>query len=333
MNTSYRATRRILLSTLTLAVASAATPVWAQSPDVSNYPSKPITLIVPFAAGSVTDILARIVGQRLGDSLGQSVIVENKAGADGNIGAGYAAAAAPDGYTIMMGPASTNAINPSLHKGLKFNAMKDFAPITNVASMPNVLVVGPEVPVKNVPEFIEAAKKGDYSFASSGAGGSMHLSGELFKNTAKIPEFLHVPYKGGSAPVTDVMAGRVTSMFCNLPLCLPHIQAGKLRALAVTSSTRTPLLPDVPTMEEAGLPGYDVSGWFGLFAPTGVPKPIIQKLNKEVVQILQDPKVKQQLLAQGAEPIGDSPEDFGAFVQKEHARWAKVIQDAGITPQ
>lgn len=333
MTNSFIASRRIFGASLALVLAIAATPARAQAAASESYPTRPITMVVPFAAGSVTDILARIVAQRLGDALGQSVIVENKAGADGNIGAAYAAAAAPDGYTLMMGAASTNAINPSLHKNLKFNAIKDFVPITNVASMPNVLVVGPDVPARNVKEFIQAAKTGQYSFASSGAGGSMHLSGELFKSLAQIPDFLHIPYKGGSAPVTDVMAGRVNAMFCNLPLCLPHIRAGKLRALGVTSGTRTPLLPDVPTIAEAGLPGYEVTGWFGLVAPTGVEPSIVQRLNNEVVTILHEPNVKALLLAQGAEPIGDSSDEFAAFVKKEHDRWAAIIRDAGIAPQ
>lgn len=333
MTYSFRAPRRFFLASTALALTIVAVPVYAQPSAAEGYPNKPLTMVVPFAAGSVTDLLARIVAQPLGDALGQSVIVENKAGADGNIGAAYAAAAKPDGYTLMMGAASTNAINPSLHKNLKFNAIKDFTPITNVASMPNVLVVGSDVSARTVQEFIQAAKTEQYSFASSGAGGSMHLSGELFKSMAQLPDFLHIPYKGGSAPVTDVIAGRVNAMFCNLPLCLPHIRAGKLHALGVTSNTRTPLLPEVPTLAEAGVPGYDVVGWFGLFAPTGVPQPIIDRLNHEVVQILREPKVKALLLAQGAEPIGNSPKEFAAFVQNEHDRWAKIIREAGITPQ
>ena len=332
MNTS-NLVRRTLLTCAFSAMALPAQTVWAASETTADYPSKPVTLVVPFAAGSVTDLLARIVAQKLGESLGQPVVIDNKAGADGNIGAGYAATAAPDGYTLLMGAASTNAINPSLHKNLRFNPLKDFVPITNVASMPNVLVVGPQVSARNVPDFIQAAKKGHYSFASGGAGGSMHLSGELFKSMANIPDFLHVPYKGGSAPVTDVMGGRVNAMFCNLPLCLPHIRAGKLTALAVTSAKRTPLLPDVPTISESGVPGYEVEGWFGLFAPSAVPAPIVEKLQREVVKILRDPKVKESLLAQGAEPIGNTSQEFSAFVVKEHDRWAKTIRDAGITVQ
>jgi tripartite-type tricarboxylate transporter receptor subunit TctC len=309
------------------ALFAAAGQLQAQT---APYPSKPVQVVVPFAAGSVTDLLARIVAQRLGDALGQPFVVDNKAGADGNIGAAYAAAAAPDGYTLLMGAASTNAINPSLHKNLKFNPLRDFAPITNVAAVPNVLVVGPQVPARTVKEFIQSAAKEKYSFASSGAGGSMHLSGELFKVMTNT-DLLHIPYKGGSAPVTDVMGGRVSAMFCNLPLCLPHIRSGKLTALAVTSPRRSPLLPAVPTMAEAGVTGYDVVGWFALFAPAAVPKPIIARINAEVVRILKDPQVREQLLAQGAEPVGDSPEAFAAFVQKEHDRWAKVIRETGIT--
>jgi len=304
---------------------------FAQTP--APYPTKPIQMVVPFAAGSVTDILARIVAQRLGEALGQNVIVDNKPGADGNIGAAFAATAPADGYTLLMGAASTNAINPSLHKNLRFDPLRDFAPITNVATVPNVLVVGPQVSARTVKEFIEAARSQKLSYASSGAGGSMHLSGELFKASTHTPDLLHVAYKGGSAPVTDVMGGRVSAMFCNLPLCLQNIRAGKLTALGVTSPRRSPLLPQVPTIAEAGVPGYNVEGWFGLFAPAAVPKPIVQRLNAEVVRILREPKVKELLLAQGAEPAASSPEEFAAFVKKEHDRWAKIIQDANITLQ
>jgi tripartite-type tricarboxylate transporter receptor subunit TctC len=313
----------------TAALCLAAGPAAAQAP----WPAKPVTVVVPFGAGSVTDLLARTVAQRLTEALGQSFVVDNKAGADGNIGAAFVAAAPADGYTLLMGAASTNAINPSLHKNLKFDAMRDFAPVSNVAAVPNVLVIGPQVAAKNVREFINVATKEKHSYASSGAGGSMHLSGEMFKVMTNTPDLLHIPYKGGSAPVTDVMGGRVSAMFCNLPLCLPHIRSGKLTALAVTSTKRSPLLPEVPTMSEAGVTGYDVVGWFALFAPAATPKPIVQRLNAEVTKMLNDPKVKETLLAQGAEPMPGSPEAFGDFVKKEHDRWAKVIREAGITLQ
>jgi tripartite-type tricarboxylate transporter receptor subunit TctC len=327
---AFQPARRLILGTA-LCLLGSTGAAFAQG--TVPYPSKPIQMVVPFAAGSVTDILARIVAQRLGEALGQNVIVDNKPGADGNIGAAFAAAAPADGYTLLMGAASTNAINPSLHKNLRFDPLRDFAPITNVATVPNVLVVGPQVSARNVKEFIEAARSQKLTFASSGAGGSMHLSGELFKASTRTPDLLHIPYKGGSAPVTDVMGGRVSAMFCNLPLCLQHIRAGKLTALGVTSPKRSPLLPETPTIAEAGVPGYTVEGWFGLFAPAAVPKPIIQRLNAEVVKILNEPKVKEQLLAQGAEPAASSPEEFTAFVKKEHDRWARIIQDANITLQ
>lgn len=321
--------RRLVLGAAVCLLA-AADPALAQS---APWPSRPITIVVPFGAGSVTDQLARIVGQHLSESMGQPVVIENKAGADGNIGAAYVAGATPDGYTLLMGAASTNAINPSLHKNLRFNPLRDFAPITNIAAVPNVLVVGPSVKARSVKDFVQAARTDKYSYASSGAGGSMHLSGELFKVMTKTPDILHIPFKGGSAPVTEVMAGRINAMFCNLPLCLQHIKAGKLTALGVTSPRRTPLLPDVPTIAEAGVPGYEVEGWFGFFAPAAVPKPIIDRLNKEVVAMLKDPKVKEKLLAQGAEPVGGTPEEFAAFVRKEHDRWAKIIAEAGISLQ
>lgn len=320
---------RRLLAVAALCWLGGAGTTFAQSP--ASYPNKPIHMVVPFAAGSVTDILARIVAQRLGEALGQSVVVDNKPGADGNIGAAFVATAPADGYTLLMGAASTNAINPSLHKNLRFDPLRDFAPITNVATVPNVLVVGPQVAARNVKEFIDAARLQKLTFASSGAGGSMHLSGELFKASTRTPNLLHVPYKGGSAPVTDVMGGRVSAMFCNLPLCLQHIRSGKLTALGVTSPKRSPLLPEVPTIAEAGVPGFAVEGWFGLFAPAAVPKPIVQRINAEVVKILQDPKVKEQLLTQGAEPADSAPEQFETFVKMEHDRWAKIIADAGIT--
>ena len=321
--------RRLVLGAAVCLLA-AADPALAQP---APWPSRPITIVVPFGAGSVTHQLARIFGQNLSESLGQPVVIENKAGADGNIGAAYVAGATPDGYTLLMGAASTNAINPSLHKNLRFNPLRDFAPITNIAAVPNVLVVGPSVKARTVKDFVQAARTEKYSYASSGAGGSMHLSGELFKVMTKTPDMLHIPFKGGSAPVTEVMAGRISAMFCNLPLCLQHIKAGKLTALGVTSPRRTPLLPDVPTIAEAGVPGYEVEGWFGFFAPAAVPKPIIDRLNKEVVAMLRDPKVKEKLLAQGAEPVGGTPEEFAAFVRKEHDRWAKIIAEAGITLQ
>lgn len=305
-------------------------PVASAADASANYPNKPIRMVVPFGAGSVTDTLARVVANKLSEAWSQPVVVDNRAGADGNIGTGYVASAERDGYTLLFGAASTNAVNPSLHRNLKFDAMRDFVPVINVASVPNVLVVHPSVPAKSVKDLIDLLHKNHYAFASGGAGGSQHLSAELFMSMTKT-EMLHVPYKGGSPALTDLLAGRVQMMFCNLPLCLQQIRAGKLVALGVTSAKRTPLLPDVPTIAEAGVPGYVVDGWFGLFAPTGVPDAIVKRLNAEVARMLEDTDVRKQLLDQGAVPVSGSPQSFAQFVRAEHDRWAAVIRKANIT--
>lgn len=294
-----------------------------------DWPARPITMVVPFGAGSLTDTLARVVQTQLSKSLGQPVVVENKAGAGGNIGAAFVAAAPKDGYTLLVGPASTNAINPSLYQNLSFDPQRDFAAITNLASVTNVLVVPPSVPARSVKELVALMDKKQMTYASGGAGGSQHLSAELFKSvTGK--DMLHVPYKGMSPAVIDLLTGRVDAMFCNLPVCLPHIRDGKLVALAVTAADRSPLLPGVPTMMQAGIANYAVDGWFGLFAPAGVPPAVIKRLYTEVVSILKDPATTAALRAKGAEPGADSPEAFDAFVAGERKRWAKVIRDANI---
>ncbi len=303
-------------------------PIAAQSQ--GTYPSHPVTMIVPFGAGSTTDVLARIVANGLSARLDVPVIVQNKPGAGGNIGAAIAARATPDGYTLLVGPTSTNAVNPSLFKNLRFDPLKDFRPITNLAKSANILVVHPDVPAKNVSELIALIQEQEYAYASTGNGGSMHLSGELFRTMTK-GKMLHVPYKGGGDALADLLPGRVPMMFCNVPLCLPHITSGKLRALAVTTEKRSALLPEVPTVAESGLPGYDVSGWFGLFVPTGTDEAIVQRLNREVLAILETPDVQKQLLTLGAEPDGSSSQSFTAFVQSEFDKWAKVIKEAGIS--
>lgn len=314
---------------MTLAATVALAPSLAGAQAAEKYPERTVTMIVPFGPGSVTDLLARIAANGLGESLGKSFVVHNKAGAGGNIGAAEVAAAAPDGYTLLIGPTSTNAVNPSLFKNIKFG-IDSFTPISNIAKVPNVLVVHPDVPAKSVSEFIELAKKRELTYASTGNGGSMHLSGELFSNMAGI-KMLHVPYKGGGDALADLLPGRVDAMFCNLPLCLPHIESGKLRALGVTSTQASSLLRNVGPIADQGLPGYEVTGWFGLFAPAGVDAQIVEKLNKGLLAILDNEEVKRQLLAQGAEPDGSSPAEFDKFVRAEHAKWAKVIQEAGIS--
>lgn len=313
----------------TLAVTAVVAPAPAMAQAAAQYPERAITMVVPFGPGSVTDLLARIAAKGMGDSLGQSIVVHNKAGAGGNIGAAEVAAATPDGYTLLVGPTSTNAVNPTLFKDLKFG-LDDFTPISNIATVPNVLVVHPDVPVKTVSEFIELSKQKQLTYASTGSGGSMHLSGEMFTAMSGA-DLMHVPYKGGGAALADLLPGRVDAMFCNLPLCLPHIESGKLRALGVTSTQPSPLLPQVAPIADQGLPGYEVTGWFGLFAPAGVAPEIVGKLNASLLKILDDEDVKKQLLAQGAQPAGGSPADFDKFVRAEHAKWARVIKEAGIS--
>ncbi len=322
-------TRARSFATFALSLAVTITASSVAMGQSAAYPEKPIRIVVPFGAGSVTDQLARTLGSGLSDALQQTVIVENKAGAGGNIGSGQVAASAPDGYTLLMGAASTNAINPSLYKNLKFDPMKDLVPVANVASVTNVLVVNPEVKARSVPELIEALKTGKYSYASGGAGGSQHLSAELFKSMSST-DMMHVPYKGGSEPIPDLISNRVQIMFCNLPVCLPHIKSGKLVALGVTSKTRSPLLPDVPTISESGLPGYSVDGWFALFAPAQVSPEIIARLHEETARLLAKPDVQSLIRRQGAEPNQSTQEEFARFVQAEHDKWAKVIEDANI---
>jgi tripartite-type tricarboxylate transporter receptor subunit TctC len=304
-----------------------AAPVDAQAP---AYPTKPIRLVVPFPPGGATDILARAVAQKLGETWGQSVVVDNRPGAGGNIGTELVAKAAPDGYTLEMGTVGTHAINASLYAKIPYDHVKDFAPVILVAGVPNVLEVNPSVPVNSVQELIAYAKAnpGKLNFASSGAGTSIHLSGELFKVMAGV-QMTHVPYKGSSPALQDLLGGQVQLMFDNLPPSLPQIKAGKLRALAVTSATRAPALPDVPTIAESGLPGFEASSWFGIVAPAGTPPAIIAKLNTEVAKWLASPEGKEKLVSIGANAGGGSPEDFARHIQAETAKWAKVVKESG----
>jgi len=295
-----------------------------------NYPSKPIKMIVPFSVGGTTDILARIIGQELTKAWGQQVIIDNRPGAGGNIGADLVAKSAPDGYTLVMGTVGTHAINASLYKKMPYDTVKDFAPITLVAAVPNVLVVHPAVPAKSVKELIEYAKAnpGKLSFASSGNGTSVHLSGELFKAMAGV-SMTHIPYKGSAPAIIDLMGGQVQLMFDNMPTALPHVKAGRLRALAVTSAKRSPAMPDLPTIAEAGVAGYEAESWFGVLAPAGTPSAIVTKLNGEIVRILGLPEIKERLLSQGAEPVGNSPEQFAAHITAEMAKWGNVVKASG----
>jgi tripartite-type tricarboxylate transporter receptor subunit TctC len=321
--------RRLTLGGLALAAVAAATPFAVQA---QAYPTKPVTVIVPFAAGGTTDILARVVGQALNKELGQSVIVDNRAGAGGNIGAALAAKAPADGYTLFMGTVGTHAINQSLYRKLPFDPIKDFQPLTRVAMVPNLLVANPGKPYKNVKELIAYARAnpGKVNFGSSGSGSSIHLSGELFKSMAGV-QMVHVPYKGSAPAVTDLLGGQIDIMFDNMPSAIQHVRNGKLRPLAVTTAKRSPELPDVPTITEAGVPGYEATSWFGMFAPANTPAPVVAKLNAALVKVLADPEVRKKLAEQGAEPYSEKPEQFAEFIRKEAAKWSKVVKDSGAS--
>lgn len=315
-------------SSIIKAILAASSLAFAMTTAHAAYPERPVTLVVPYTPGGVTDALARTVAKSLSDRLNQPVIVENRAGGGANIGAAVVAKAAPDGYTLLMGSAATHAINASLYKKLTYDHVKDFAPITLVAEVPNILVVHPSVPANNVQELIAYAKSrpGKLNFGSSGAGGTIHLSGELFKTMAGV-EMMHVPYKGSSPAVTDLIAGQTQLMFDSS--VVPHIKSGKLRALGVTSAKRSAALPDVPTIAEAGLPGYEATAWFGVLAPAGTPQDVIQRLNTELNAVLREPGVQNWMKSQGFEVMGGSTEAFAEHIKKETAKWARVVAASG----
>ena len=318
-----------MIRTILLCVGCALSLV-ASGAGAQAWPTKPIKWVVPFAPGGTTDILARTVGEKLQTALGQPVVIENKPGAGGGVGAEFTARAAPDGYTIMGGTISTHAINASLYSKLPYDPVKDFVPITLLARLPNMLVVYPGIPASNVQELIALLKAnpGKYTFASSGNGTSQHLSGELFKSMAGV-DMQHIPYKGSPPALQDVVGGQVTMTFDNITTAWPLAKAGKLRALAVTTSTRSSIAPDVPTLAESGLPGFEVGSWQGVFAPAGTPPEIVKRLNTEIVKILKLPDVREKLGALGAEPVGNSPEEFATMVKVEVVKWADVVKKSG----
>ena len=294
------------------------------------YPAKAIRFVVPFPAGGPLDISARAIGQKLTEVWKQPVIIDNRPGAGGNIGADNVAKSAPDGYTILMGAVSTHAINPSLYSKMPYDAIRDFAPITLVTTVPNVLVVHPSVPAKHVRELIALAKSrpGQLNFASGSTGSTGHLAGELFKTMAKV-DMVHVPYKGAAPAVTDLIAGHVSIMFDNLASALPQIKGGRTRALAVTTLSRSTMIPDLPTIDESGLKGFDLSTWFGIFAPAGVPSTILSALHLEITRALGAADLRNRLASIGAQPTPNTPEAFAAFIKAEHAKYAKVIKVSG----
>ena len=293
------------------------------------YPAKPIRVVVAFAPGGIADFSARSVSPKLAESLGVPVVVENRPGAGGVTGAEIVAKSPPDGYTLLVTSIS-HAINPSVRKNLPFDSVRDFAAVTLITDAPNLLVLHPSLPAKSVRELaaLARARPGQISCASSGAGTSTHLSGELFKALARI-DIVHVPYKGGGPAVIDLIGGHVQMMFSTLPSVLQQVRAGKLRGLAVTGARRFPAAQEFPTMVEAGIAGYEVSGWSGLFAPAGTPREAVGRVAGEVAKVLRAPELKERFFAQGAEPIGNSPEAFSAFVNSEIAKWKKVVEFSG----
>ncbi len=305
---------------------SIASQAYAQS-----WPIKPIRLVVPFPPGGATDIFARQIGQKLTERLSQSIIIENQAGAGGNIGTGNVARASADGYTLLLSPGSTLAINPVLFSKVPFDPVKDFAPISDLVVTPYVIVVHPSVPARNLNELIKLAKlkPGGLTYASSGIGQATHLAGVVF-NIQAGSSMLHVPYKGAGPATADLLGGQVSMMFANLGSMLPYIKAGKVFPLAVTTLQRNSLLPDVPTVSESGLQGYEVSEWFGMLAPAGTSPSIIKKLNTELTSILASPEFSKELLSQGFVPIGSSPEALAILIKEEMIRWAKIIKQEDI---
>ena len=321
-------TRGLLAVTALIGAASAST---AQA-QTQAYPNRPIHLLVGLAAGGGTDIIARLTATKLGENLGQQVLVENRVGSGGLIAAEAGAKAAPDGYTILFGAISYSSIFASLYKKLPYDPVKDFAPISLVATFPNVLVVNPNLPVKSVAELLAygQANPGKLSYGSSGVGSSLHLSMEMLKSMTRL-DAVHVPYKGGAPATADLLGGQIQAMFDNLPGQINYIKAGRTRALAVTTTKRSPQLPDVPTMQEAGVPGYEVNVWYGMLVPAATPKPIIDKLNTELVKVLNSPEVKERMAKEGAEPMPTTPAEFAAFQKAEVIKWAKVVKDSGAT--
>ena len=305
----------------------------ALSAGAAEFPAKAVRIVVPFPPGNLTDRLARLIGERLHEPLGQPVIVENRPGAHGNTGALEVARAAPDGHTLFMGYVGTHAVNPSLYSDLPYDPVKDFSPITLVASVPNMLVVRPDLPAKDVRELVALARSqpGKLTFASIGTGTSTHMAAEQLKSAARL-DIVHVPYKGIAPAMLDVIAGRVDMMFGTVASAYPHAKAGKLRALGVTTPARVPSAPEVPTFAEQGIAGFDQGAWFALYAPARTPDDIVDRLHREVAAILKRPEIRRSLSGQGIDAIGSSPLELARFQAEETARWARIVSDAGIKP-
>jgi tripartite-type tricarboxylate transporter receptor subunit TctC len=316
--------RRALL--LGLSALPLARPALAQG----AWPARPVRVIVPFAPAGATDILGRLTATELGNALGQSFVVENRAGAGGNIGSDLVAKSPPDGYTLLFGAAGNIGINPSLFANIPYDPARDLAPISLIAEVTNILVVHPSVNARSVEELIALgrATPGGLVYASSGNGSTIHLSAELFASMTRLP-MTHVPYRGSGPAMADLLAGRVALMFDNLPSALPHVREGRLRALAVTAARRSPVLPDLPTIAEAGVPGYEATSWFGLFAPAGTPREIVDRMAREMAAFARRPEVAERIRALGAEPITNTPAEFAAMVRTEIDKWGAVVRASG----
>ncbi|MDQ8031446.1 MAG: tripartite tricarboxylate transporter substrate binding protein [Bordetella sp.] len=333
MHLTLRRGALALATSLATCIGALATPL-AHADEAASYPERDVRILVPFPAGGTADIAARTVAAELGKRWGRAVVVDNKAGAGGNVGTAEAARAKGDGYTLLMGTVSTHAINQSVYRELPYDPVKDFEPVTLVIPVPNVLELNPAFAkrhnINNVAELITYLKANPdkVNMASTGNGTSTHLSGELFQAMTGT-RMTHVPYKGSSPALTDVMAGSADLIFDNLPSSMGFIKGGKLKPLAVTTAARSPALPDVPTLAEAGVPGYEASSWFGLLAPAGTPPAIVAKIQRDVAEALQNEQVRTQLLAQGAVPSGNSPAQFKSFMADETKKWAGVVQKSG----
>ena len=328
MNHSPAFARRLVLAGLAVTILSGINgQVAAQA-----WPARPVKLVVPFAAGGTTDVVGRIVGQKLGELWGQSVLVENRGGAGGNVGADAVAKSPNDGYTLLMASGSIFTVNPHMYKRMPFDAQKDFVPITNVATGPMLVVVHPSVPAADIKALIALAKSkpGSINFGSAGVGSQVHMAAENFANAAGI-DIVHVPYKGEALGFNDLVAGQIQMMVGNMAAAVPFVNAGKLKALGVTSRERSRMLSNVPTVAESGLPGFENTGWFGLMAPAGTPREVIEKIARDTARVLDSAEMRGRLFVQGMTPVGNKPEDFARAIASESARWAKVVGDRKLS--
>lgn len=328
MNTRHLARRTVLGLAVTLSLPAAFAQAQAQGP--AAWPTKPIRIVVTFPPGGAPDTLARVLADKWG-ALGQTVTVDNKPGAGGNIGADNVAKSPADGHTLVIGTVGTHAINASLYEKMPYNNLKDFTPISFLASTPNLLVVNKSVPANTVKELIELAKKQPLNFGSSGSGTSIHLSGELFNTMAGV-KMQHVPYKGRAQAIPDLLGGRIQMIFDNMPSALPLVKSGELKALGVTSATRSPAAPNIPTLAEAGLPGFEATSWFALLGPAGIPRDVQMRINQETAKVLALPDVKEKLATLGLEPKPGTPEALTSLMQAETTKWAKVVKESGAKP-